>query len=571
MPSNAAAAELLRRIADLLDLRGEAFKPEAYRRAARSVEALPEPLAQYASRGQLRQIPGIGEAIADKLSEFLRDGRLAYLEKLELEIPPGVVELMRRPGIGPKTARRLWTEFQIDGPAALGAAIDAGRLAGTKGFGERKIAQFREAAAGGAPTGRIPIERALPVARRLIAELQPALRSDERAEIAGSLRRARETIGDVDLLVGSERSGEIFDRVGASAEVASVVLRGDTKMTVLLTSGVQVDVRVVAPESYGSALQYFTGSKEHNVRLRSLARDLGLKINEYGVYRDDTAIAGRTEFDVYDAVGLSWIPPEMREDRGEIDRAATDSLPAVVEEKGIRGELHWHLPANASPDDVDRTLAEARRRRYDYVGVVVRGFDGDGEARPIRPETLERLRERTSRRRPGEAGILWAEEGTGTERGPPAAEIHYRLIRADLRRLPPAGAPPPGAWGLVHLGAAPATGEGLGRWRAWLTWGASVGLSAEIGPGSDRLDSEGGREYLALGGSLLVATGIDRPEGDPTAAIALGFARRAWATPAVVRNTARPEDLGGAPPQDATMRSKARRARSATDGSTSMR
>ncbi|MCW6167682.1 MAG: helix-hairpin-helix domain-containing protein [Thermoplasmatales archaeon] len=182
MVSNTEAAELLRSIADLLDLQGEQFKPEAYRRAARSIESLPEPLSKYADRGELRAIPGIGEAISEKLTEFLATGRLGYLDQLRAEIPTGVVQLMRLPGIGPKTARRLWIEFQVESPSALRTAIDAGRLSGAKGFGERKIAQFREAA-GARPAGaRTPIAEAWPRAQRLVAAIRERLTGEERAE-----------------------------------------------------------------------------------------------------------------------------------------------------------------------------------------------------------------------------------------------------------------------------------------------------------------------------------------------------------------------------------------------------
>ncbi|MEM0128931.1 MAG: helix-hairpin-helix domain-containing protein [Thermoplasmata archaeon] len=578
-PSNAEVAEILRSVADLLDLRGEAYKPEAYRRAARSIETLPEPLAAVVRRGGLRQVPGVGEAIAEKVTEILRDGRLAYQERLLAEIPPGVIELLRRPGVGPKTARRLWVEFGIDSPASLREAIDRGRLAGARGWGERAIARLREAAGGAGPVGRRPIEEVLPVAQRLLAAVRAGLAPEERAELAGSLRRFRESVGDVDLVVGSPRAGAIFDRAAADPMVAQVLLRGETKMTVILRGGLQVDLRVVPPESFGAALQYFTGSKDHNVRLRSAARALGLKLNEYGVYRDDRPVAGRAEADVYGALGLSWIPPELREDRGEIDLAATDSLPPLVEARELRGELHWHPGEAAGPDEVDRVLAEARRRRLDYVGVVVRGADADGRPVRLAPGARERLAERGRRRRPGEAAVWFAEEVGPDGLGAPLPEgIDYRLLR-------PAGDPPEGegagrspaaVWALVHGTGASALGAGdAPAPRRWLGWAERRGIGAEIGPGEDRIGPEAARGIPGL--RLVVATAIDRPPDDPLAAVSLGFARRAGATAERVVNAApggrlavlRGRDLPAG--QAATMRSSARRARAATDGSTSMR
>ncbi len=574
MVSNTEAADLLRSIADLLDLKGEQFKPEAYRRAARSIETLAEPLSAYVDRDALRAIPGVGEAIAEKLTDFLATGRLEYLDRLQAEIPSGVVRLMRLPGIGPKTARRLWIEFHIESPAALRTAIDAGRLSGAKGFGERKIAQFREAA-GARPAGaRVPIAEAWPRAQRLLAAIRAGLTGEERADVAGSLRRYRETIGDVDILVGSRRSSEVFDRIARVPDRLETLVRGDTKMTVVLEGGLQVDVRVVDPESYGAALVYFTGSKDHNVRLRTLAKDLGLKVNEYGVYRGEQLIARRTEYDVYDAVGLSWIPPEMREDRGEIDLATTDAIPPLVELGDLRGDWHGHLSADATPDELDRALADARRRRLDFVGLLVRGTDGDGHRTELPAETRQRLAERRERRRPGEPRVLVGGEFPTATSGDADPEVDFRVLRAHGN--PPAASQRLGAgWRLVsHLGPAPSDAAGAERWRGWLAFAASHGLSVDVGPGSDRLDSDGARELLRLGGTVHVATGFDLPPEDPTGPISLGFARRAWAKASDVGNTRRLADLAARPParpdQDATMRSRARRARSATSGRTSI-
>ena len=311
VPSNAEAAAIFREIADLLDVLGEKFKPEAYRRAARSIESLTEELSAVAARNELRSIPGVGDAIEEKIRELLATGRIAYHDRLTHEVPPGLLEILRLPGLGPKTARRFWVELGVEGTAELKAAIDAGRLDGMKGFGAKKIEQIRAAlspAPAGSSGARRPIEAAYPLAMAILRALRAGAPVRE-AEIAGSFRRGRETVGDLDVLVTSEAPEAVFDAFSKLPEVREVRLRGGTKETVVLSNGLQVDLRVVEPEAFGAALQYFTGSKDHNVRLRSLARDRGLKVNEYGVFRGDDRVAGRTEAEVYAALGLAWIPP----------------------------------------------------------------------------------------------------------------------------------------------------------------------------------------------------------------------------------------------------------------------
>ncbi len=257
MPSNAEAAETFRTIADLLDVLGERFKPEAYRRAARSIDALTEDLATIAARGELRSVPGVGDAIEEKIREYLATGRIDYLERLRRDVPAGVADLLRIPGLGPKTARRFWTELGVEGPAELLAAIDAGRLAGVKGFGPKKIAQVRagvEAVRGTPATSRLPIEAAYPVAMRIVRGLREAAGAD-RVEVAGSFRRGRETVGDLDILMTSHDPVRAFDVFSALPDIREVRLRGGTKETAILTNGLQVDVRVVEPASFGAALQ----------------------------------------------------------------------------------------------------------------------------------------------------------------------------------------------------------------------------------------------------------------------------------------------------------------------------
>jgi DNA polymerase/3'-5' exonuclease PolX len=528
VPTNADAAEVFREIADLLDLLGEKFKPEAYRRAARSIESLTEDLSKVAARNELRAIPGVGDAIEEKIRELLATGRVAYHDRLAREVPPGLLELVRLPGLGPKTARLFWTDLGVEGPAELQAAIDAGKLEGRKGFGAKKISQIRAALAPapvGESTGRRPIEAAYPVAMGLLRALR-ARAPVERGEIAGSFRRGRETVGDLDVLVTSDDPGAVFDAFSALPEVREVRLRGGTKETVLLTGGLQVDLRVVEPEAFGAALQYFTGSKDHNVRLRSLARDRGLKVNEYGVFRGDERIAGRTEEDVYAALGLAWIPPELREDQGEIDLAAEGKVPQLVESKDLLGDLHIHLTTETTGADVDRIVADARVRHYAYVGFVVAGIAEDGMLFRASADVRRRL---------GEAGGRGLRVLQAIEVPPGPLPISLISEKPDYWIYRPRGAPPSvgASWELenVRLLAHLSAGEdgSDGPLRAWLDALHARSIAVEIGPGPDRIDSRAARLARSLEVPLAIPTGIGTEADDPTLPVALAFARRAGA------------------------------------------
>ncbi len=522
---NAEVAERLLEIADLLDVLGERFKPEAYRRAARSIESMVEGVDEVAARGGLREVPGVGEAIEGKVQELLKTGSIPYLEKLRREVPNGLRELMRLPGLGPKTARRFWTEFGVEGPAELAEAIRSGRLAGAKGFGERKIAQLKgaleTAAVAGPPGARLPIELAYPLARSLLEGLRSAAGVHEIA-VAGSFRRGRESVGDLDVLATSASPEKVFDAFSRLPEVREVRLRGPTKETVVLTGGLQVDLRVVEPEAFGAALQYFTGSKDHNVRLRSLARDRGLKINEYGVFRGDERIGGRTEPELYGLLGLDWIPPELREDRGEIALAQAHRLPKLVEASDLRGDLHVHLPPTSGVGELEALVREAKARSFDYLGVVVAAPDGVG-GHWLAPATVrEWLAKRTDR----SPRLLAAVETFEGE--PPPADVPFdvRVLRSVATG--PATKRPRSEPELPTVVAHLAGTEGPAADRA-LALARATSASLDVGPGPGRADSSLARAAREGGGRLHVATGVGGPAGDPTLEVALGFARRAGA------------------------------------------
>lgn len=536
MPSNAEAAETFRTIADLLDVLGEKFKPEAYRRAARSIDSLTEDLGAISARGELRSVPGVGDAIAEKIREYLATGRVDYLERLRHDVPAGVVELLQIPGLGPKSARRFWTELGIEGPAELLAAIEAGRLAGVKGFGPKKIAQVRtavDAARGKTATARMPIELAYPVAQRIVQSLRERAGA-ERVEVAGSFRRGRETVGDLDILVTSNDPVRAFDVFSALPEVREIRLRGGTKETVLLTNGLQVDVRVVEPASFGAALQYFTGSKDHNVLLRTLAKDTGLRVNEYGVFRGEERVAGATEEEVYGSLGLAWIPPELREGRGEVEAARKGPLPPLVQERDLRGDLHVHLSREATATEVDRLLEEARRRGYAYIGLVGEGVTADGTQYRMADTLLARaLKASTARFRVFRVAEL---DGPPVEREEPPSGVDLVVRRPTARRPgPPAETEDPRPPDLVaHVGGSGS--DAVATVRGWIGYAAATGAAVEVGPGPERLDSTWARYAREQGVRLEVPTGLLGPEEDATRPVALAFARRAGATVADVVN-----------------------------------
>ncbi|MFZ0890890.1 MAG: helix-hairpin-helix domain-containing protein [Thermoplasmata archaeon] len=536
MSSNARAVQILREIGDLLDLQGEKFKPEAYRRAARSIESLSEDLPKVAARDELRTIPGVGDAIEEKLQEFLRTGTIEYFERLRKEVPPGIVELMHLAGIGPKTARRLWVELGIEGPAELLTAIDAGRLVGLAGFKDRKIAQLRDAVArtGGPTEERRLFADVWPIAQRLVEELRRQAPVDQ-VELAGSVRRRRETIGDLDILVTSRDAEKVFDIATKLPEVQSIVLRGPTKETLIYQPGIQVDIRVLVPESFGAALQYFTGSKDHNVRLRSIARDRGLKINEYGVFRGDERIAGATEADVYATLGLPLIPPEIRENQGEIDAALAGTVPTLVEEQDLQGDLHVHVDNTATVADIDRLLAEARARGWSYIGVVITATGRGKRAGEPAPDVLARIASLRRSKSEQAPALFLGWEGTAPPTRDQTAEYAPDYWILSLSQDTRTASPPPRRDAAPLFAAHLATGDRAGAEEAafasvWLPWAQENAVALEMTPrpGVDGLDSASARRVGTAGVKLHLTGDARVGTAGTQIGLAVGFARRGW-------------------------------------------
>jgi len=379
--TNADIAAAFEHVADLLEYQADnAFRVRAYRNAARTIEGMVESLASVRTDPErsLTDFEGIGTDLAGKISSLLDSGRLPLLEELERQVPAVVFDLMRVPGLGPKKVKALVEALGIDSLAALEEACREGRVRGIKGFGPKTEATILEnlAFAQDPDRARLLWNEAESIATRLLAWLADCPATG-RIEAAGSLRRGCETVGDLDILVESEVPVAVMDRLVAWPETSDVLLRGDTKTSIRGPQGVQVDLRVVAAESFGAALQYFTGSKEHNIRLRSRARDQGLSINEYGVSDLSSAAspsrAGREEAEVYAAVGLPWIPPELREGRDELELAAQGRLPTLVTLADIRGDLHMHTTATDGEDTLAEMVRAAIERGLAYVAITDHG------------------------------------------------------------------------------------------------------------------------------------------------------------------------------------------------------
>jgi DNA polymerase (family 10) len=384
--SNAELSAIFDQVADLLEFQGaNSFRVRAYRNAANAIRALPEQAASIAADPdrKLTDIAGIGKDLANAIMALLATRRLPLLEQLQAQIPHSALEMLRIPGLGPKKAAALFNELKITTLDQLRAACEAGEVRKLKGFGVKT----EETILAGLPFAtsqeliRMYWSEAHVIAQQLREHLL-ACRSVKQLEIAGSYRRSKETVGDLDILVESDNPAEVTSRFAEVASIEQVLGRGDTKMSIRLAGGLQVDLRIVPAESFGAALQYFTGSKEHNVVLRGLAKDRGLKINEYGVFRlnniDEEAsgptageyLAGRTEAEVYAALDLPLFPPELRENRWEFEWARQGKLPRLIELDDMVGDLHMHTDATDGKNTLEEMVAAAQARGLQYIAIT---------------------------------------------------------------------------------------------------------------------------------------------------------------------------------------------------------
>jgi DNA polymerase (family 10) len=369
---NTDIADIFDRMADYLEIEGEnPFKIRAYRNASRTIRGLGPELKEMVAGGEeLTGLPGIGKELAAKIVEILDTGTAQALEKLKEKVPAGVVEMLQIQGLGPKRVSTLYKALKIESLAALKEAAEAGRIKALAGFGVKTEMHIRQAAEA---LSQRPVRASIALARPSVESLLHALQQAAgvaEVAVAGSYRRCKETVGDIDILAAAEGDSAVMERLAGFEEVGQVLARGPTKSSVVLRSGLQVDLRCVDRESFGAALQYFTGSQAHNIAIRRIGRQRGLKINEYGVFSADGRVAGETEASVYRALGLAWIPPELREDRGEIEAAREGRLPELVEPADIRGELHSHTQATDGRNSLEEMALAAKRCGMKYLAVT---------------------------------------------------------------------------------------------------------------------------------------------------------------------------------------------------------
>ncbi|MHA1276774.1 MAG: DNA polymerase/3'-5' exonuclease PolX [Candidatus Helarchaeota archaeon] len=366
---NQEIADILYEIADILEIQGEIqWKVLAYRRAARTLESLSEDIAEIIGT---KKLAGIGKAIEDKIEELLTTGKMEYYEAIKKKIPPIIIEMTRIPDVGPKTAKLIYDSLKIQSISDLEKAAKSHRLLRIKGLGPKTEKAILKGLTDLKKPQRHLLGMILPIANRIYRALKD-LKEINQISLAGSIRRRKETIRDIDILVTSNKPEKVMQVFTTLDIVKKVSLKGPTKSTILVRKDIQVDLRVVENESYGAALQYFTGSKEHNVTLRTMCSQRGYKLNEYGLFskESDEKLAGITEKEIYNKLGMAWIPPELREDRGEIEAALNDTLPKLIELGEVRGDLHIHTNYSDGESPIEAIVEAAKKRRYEYIGIT---------------------------------------------------------------------------------------------------------------------------------------------------------------------------------------------------------
>jgi DNA polymerase (family 10) len=563
---NAEIAALFSEIADFLEIKGEnPFRVRAYRRAAQAMEGLAEDVAAVADRGELLEIPGIGKDLAGKIQEFLQCGAVEYLEGLRREIPVGVVELMRIHGVGPKTAKLLYEQVGVDSVEKLEELAKEHKLAGVPGIQAKTEENILKGIAvwrGGRE--RRPLGAALTLAETILETLRD-LEEVDQISMAGSLRRMKETVKDIDILVTSKTPARIMEVFVGLPNVAEVLAHGETKSSLRLRESIQVDLRVVEPDCFGAALQYFTGSKQHNIRVRELAQRRELKVSEYGVFdgRSGKRVAGATEEDVYRAVGLPLIPPELREDAGEIEAALADRLPTLVALADIRGDLQLHTTWSDGAHSLADLAAGVQAKGYQYMAVtdhsksvtVAKGMD---EARVVQMIAEVRSLNRRLKRFRVLAGCEVDILADGSLDFPDEilaqldlvqVSVHsrFKMSREEMTaRIVRAVRHP-----LVHILGHP-TGRLIGERAAYevdmeavLQAARVAGIAVEINASPSRLDLNDlhARRAKDLGIPITISTDAHAMPQLDFMRYGVAVARRAWLTPGEVLNTLPDRDL----------------------------
>ncbi|MFC1630031.1 DNA polymerase/3'-5' exonuclease PolX [Patescibacteria group bacterium] len=370
---NQEIAQIFYEIGDFLEMERASFRPYAYKRAAVTLESLEEDISDIFKKGgkrALEKIPGIGKNLADKIEEYLKTGKIKYFEDLKKKTPIDVEELIRVEGMGPKKVKILYEKLGIRSVKDLEKAAKKHKIAPLFGFGEKTEKNVLEGIEFlKRSKGRFLLGEIIPKVREVKEELKK-LKEIEQVSLAGSLRRMKETIGDVDFLVVSKKPQKVMDYFCSLKGTVKIWSKGSTKSSIRMQNGYDMDIRVVPQKSYGAALQYFTGSKEHNIVVRKIAIEKGLKLNEYGLFRGSKMITGKTEKEVYKALGLSFIPSEMRENQGEIEAARKGNLPNIIEYGDIKGDLHCHSDWDGGEHSIERIAKESMKIGYEYLGIT---------------------------------------------------------------------------------------------------------------------------------------------------------------------------------------------------------
>jgi DNA polymerase (family 10) len=579
--TNREIADVFYAISDTMEVLGEdVFRTRAYKRAGDAIVDLASPLAALRARGELDDIPGVGKAIAEKIGELLDTGQLKFYEKMRAKVPAGVLEMLRVPNIGPRTAGRLYSEFGIASLADLKAAAESGKLNNVKGFGTKTVAAIIQGISAAASRDqRTLLIDALRAAESLIDALRAASPAVREASYAGSLRRARETIGDLDILAATDDPAATVRAFTTLPLVARVESSGDEKATVYLQNGLQADLIALPPAMWGSALQHFTGGKQHNIRFREMAIQRGLSFSEHGfreirkgavVTPDVDAAPGAvavslrtcaTEAEVYAAVGLPWIPPELRENTGEFEAAAASTLPRLVELADLQADLHMHSSWSDGKASIREMAEAARARGYSYMAItdhsaylgVTNGLDGArlrqqaSEVAALNAEYVASgVRFRILR---GVEVDITADGGLAlpddvlaeldlvvasphVKLSQPIEQATERLLRAirnphvDIIGHPTGRLIGSRAGSEIDLDA-------IGR------AAAATGTLLEVNSGPDRLDLDAPsvRRVLALGAQITIDSDSHHPDNLPWIRLGVLTARRGWAEADRVANT----------------------------------
>jgi DNA polymerase (family 10) len=562
---NVAIAQVFSNIADLLDIKGEEwYRVRAYRQAAEAIAHYPEEMSVLSEEGRLEEIPGVGKAIAAKVDEMLHTGSLEFYERLQSEIPDGVLSLLGIPGVGPRTVSLLYKELGLVSIPDVETAARQHKLRSLKGLGaksEERILQGIQTLH--RVSGRHLLGTALPVADEIVAALRDCPVAHG-VTPAGSLRRCAPTVGDIDILAASNSPQDVVDHFLSLPQVYEVRSHGDTKATVYLESGLQVDLMVLEEEHYGSLLQHFTGSKDHNAALRGLARRAELSLSEYGFLRQDgTVTSCATEEEVYSTLGLDWIPPELREASGELDAAREGHLPHLITEQDIKGDFHTHTVYSDGASSVEEMARAAITRGYEYI-VITDHSQGLGVAGGLGAEDFARQRDEivsiNERLAPFKvlSGVELEIKSDGdldlpdeelTRFDVVVASVHLGLRQERERmteRLVAAMRNPH-----VDIIGHP-TGRLLGQrdsvdldFEAVLETAARTGTMLEVNAQPSRLDLDGELARKAIGRGITLALGSDAHHDQGLGVMRFGIAtaRRGWAEPANVANTLSHEEL----------------------------